>query len=296
MPLNKALEELLAQVNDEADRNAMRTNFEKYAFFQPRFEGNLRQEDYDRNLNKLKTERESEAALVKQYQEERDKWREWADKNVPKHQEMLKNYEKLELEKKALEEEKAALVLERVANPEGGRAVDPKELLAQVNETISKRGFVDKSELPALVAAEANKLVAAERDSFFKTTVPSLYNEFATMNNLQFKHRDEFNEMLDPVKFAQFRAEKNISDPNEAYDRFTFEKREAKKFAEIRKEEREKVEKEFASKMNLPGSGAPPATEFGPLQERAMGKNSGLNLEKPGYLEAAEAMRAEGKF
>jgi hypothetical protein len=303
MAINKALEELLKQITDESERNAARANFEKYPFLQAKFEDGLRQEDYDRNLNKMKADRDAEASLVKGYLEERDKWKTWAGNNVPKYNEMLKNYEELEGKYKTLEEEKAALVLAQAAGGgEGGNRMDPKELLKQVDDTIAKRGYIPKTkeELTALVAAEARKIsedgIKAERDAFFKTTVPTVMNELASMNNLQFKHRDEFGDMLDPAKFATFRAEKKIEDINDAYDRFTFERREAKKFDDIRKEERAKVEKEFASKMNLPGSGAPPATEFGPLQERALGKNNGLNLDKPGWLEGAEALRAEGKF
>jgi hypothetical protein len=303
MALNKALEELLGQIKDEGKRNAARANFEEFPFLQAKFEDGLRQEDYDRNLNKMKADRDAEASLVKGYLEERDKWKTWAGNNVPKYNDLLKSYDDLEGKVKTLEEEKAALVLASAAGGnEGGNRMDPKELLKQVDDTIAKRGYIpkNKEELTALVAAEARKIsedgIKAERDAFFKTTVPSVMAELASMNNLQFKHRDEFGDMLDPEKFATFRTEKKILDINDAYDRFTFERREAKKYETIRKEEREKVEKEFASKMNLPGSGAPPATEFGPLQERSLGKNSGLDQNKPGWLEAAEAMRSEGKF
>jgi len=303
MAINKVLEDLLKQITDEGERAATRSNFEKYPFLQAKFEDGLRQEDYDRNLNKVKADRQAEEALVKGYQEERDKWKEWAKDNVPKYNEMVTNYAEQEKKVKLLEEEKAALVLAQASGVDAnGNKLDPKELLKQVDEQISKRGYVpkNKEELTSLIVAEAKKIsdiaVQAERDAFFKTTVPSVMNELATMNNLQFKHRDEFGEMLDPLKFAEFRTEKKLVDINDAYDRFTSEKREAKKAEKMEKDIREKVEKEFNSKFNLPGSGAPPANEFGPLQERALGKNSGLNMDKPGWLEAAEAMRGEGKF
>lgn len=303
MALNKALEELLGQIKDESKRNAARATFEEFPFFQGKFEEGLRQEDYDRNLNKIKQDRETESALVKTYQEERDKWKEWAANNVPKYNNLLKEYDELDKAKKALEEEKTALVLANAANPvEGTTKLDPKELLAQVDAQIAKRGYIpkDKAELESLVTGESKKMIEAaiqaEREAFFNTTVPNVMNELASMSNLQFQHRDEFGEMLDPAAFSKFRGEKKIADINEAYKQFTSEKRETRKYEQIRKEEREKVEKEFASKMNLPGSGAPPATEFGPLQERALGKNNGLDANKPGWLEAAEAMRSEGKF
>lgn len=303
MALNKVLEELLGQIKDESKRNAARANFEEFPFLQAKFEEGLRQEDYDRNLNKIKQDREAESALVKTYQDERDKWKEWAANNVPKYNNLLKEYDELDKKTKALEEEKTALVLANAANPgEGNTKLDPKELLAQVDAQIAKRGYIpkDKAELENLVTGESKKMVEAaiqaERDAFFNTTVPNVMNELASMNNLQFQHRDEFGEMLDPAAFQKFRGEKKIADVNEAYKQFTADKRDAKKLAELTRSITEKVEKEYASKMNLPGSGAPPATEFGPLQERALGKNNGLNMDKPGWLEAAESMRAEGKF
>lgn len=294
--LNAALEELLSKIDNEADRTTMRTQFEKYDFFQPKFEAGLRQEDYDRNMNKVKAERESEQSLVEGYKKESQEWKEWAAVNKPRYVELVTHYGELEAKYKTLEDEKTALVLAAASGTEGGEKMDPKVLLEQVNAAIEKRGYVPKSEIPALVATEAQRLVKEERESFYKTTVPALYNEFATMNDLQFKHRDEFGDKLDPQAFQKFRADKGINDPNEAYNQFTSERRETKKIAEIEKTTREKVEREFASKVNFPGSGAPPANEMGPMQERSMGKNNGLNLEKPGYLEAAEALRAEGRF
>src|SRR5271156_101750 len=93
MPLtNKPLQDLISQVSDEQDRKFFEEKFQKYNFFLDRFEGNLRQEDYDRNLNKVKSDRQAEEALVKTYQEERDKWKEWAANNVPKYNEMGTNY------------------------------------------------------------------------------------------------------------------------------------------------------------------------------------------------------------
>lgn len=297
MALSKPLEDLLLQITDDGDRTLMRERFEKYDFLQNRFNGNLRQEDYDRNMNKLKTERESEQKLVEQYKTQSEKWDQWAVDNVPKHDRLLKEFSDLENKYKSLEDEKTALVLAKAAAGEGGTPVDEKALMAQVNETIAKHGYVPKAELPALVTAEAKKLVDAERETFFKTTVPAMFHEMNSMNSLLYKHDKEFNEILDQEKFATFRAEKKIQDINDAYSQFTSDKRKEREIATIRKEEREKAEKEFASKFNLPGSGAPPSTEgFGPVQERAMGKAATFNPDKPSWVEAADALRSEGKF
>ena len=66
MALSKALEDLLKQVQDENDRKALQTNFEKYGFFQEKFQDGLRQSDYDRLMNQTKTEREKEQELLQQ--------------------------------------------------------------------------------------------------------------------------------------------------------------------------------------------------------------------------------------
>lgn len=298
MALNKALEDLLAQVTDEAERNTMRQSFEKHTFLQGRFEGNLRQEDYDRQMNKAKTDREAEAALVKQYETEKTKWVDWANKNVPKFHEMEKSYDTLKAEKDALEAEKAELVL-RVASGAGdGATVDPKDLMDKVNAEILKRGFVSSKDTERIAVEQAQKLLQQERDAFYSKAVPGLLAEAAGMNELQFRHRDEFGgKPLNQGEFAKFRAEKKIADMGEAYDRFTAAAREEVKFEKVRKEAYEAAEKKFASERNLPGSGAPPTpSEYGPLQRLSMEGKLDVDPNVSGAAAAANSLRSEGKF
>jgi hypothetical protein len=309
MALSKALEELLAQVKDEGDRKELQSRFEKYDFLQTRFEGNLRQEDYDRNLNKVKADRAKEQEELKVSKEYADKMKVWAEKNVPKHEELVKNYGELETKYKDLDEKyKITEVAAKAAEAAGGdgKTVDAAELAKRVDEVIATRGYVSQKEVQKIADEEARKLVAEEagklRDNFYKTDIPNFMGFITAMTNLQFRHRDEFKEALDPVAFSKFMVDEKIEDPIKAYDRFTVEKRSAADKVRIEAEIRDKVEKDFASKHNLPGSGAPPASELGPVQMARMNKTPHIpataeagDSHELAYAAAAE-LRQEGKF
>jgi hypothetical protein len=306
VPLNKALETLLAQVKDESEREAMRKGFEKYEFFQTRFEEGLRQEDYDKNFNKIKEERIAEAAMIEGYKKKQKEYDDWAARNIPKHEELLKNFGELETKYKALEEEKAALVSAAAAGGGGGeKVVNEAELLSRVNAEITKKGYVSASDLPKIVEEQAKKMVTAEattlRDNFYKVDLPGAITFMTAMNDIQFNYRNEFKESFDSKAFAKFMVDEKIEDPTKAYDRFVADKRAVVEREKIKAETKLEVEKEFASKYNLPGSGAPPAPELGPLQMRKLGKTPDLPAEteigdnRAAYAAAAE-LRADGKF
>lgn len=298
--LIKPVENLIALITDENDRNALRQSFEKYDFLQRAVESDLRQQDYDKKMNEAKVE-------VERYQQQAKKWDDWATENVPKHDKLLNMYNDLEKKAKTLEEEKALAVAAAVKDAgEGAKTVDPAAILKQVDEIIAKRGYVNKDEIPKLVAQEAARTSKEEigkvQDAFFRTTVPGVMAEMMNMNKLQFNHMKEFNgELFDTEKFSTFRAEKKIMDLNEAYDRFVADARKTAETAKLTKDITEKVEKEFASKHNLPGSGVPAAPELGPLQINRLGKAPTLPADteigdnRAAYAAGAE-LRAEGKW
>jgi hypothetical protein len=306
MALSKALEELLAQVKDEGDRKELQARFEKYDFLQGRFEGNLRQEDYDRNLNKVKTERAAEVEQVTKYQAESKRWSDWASKNVPKHEELVKNFGELETKYKDIEE-RYKIAEAAASKAEGdGKPVDTNELMKRVEEVVAARGYVSKADVQKIADEEAKKLVAEEaktlRDNFYKTDIPNFMSFMTTMNELQFRHRDEFKESLDPKAFSKFMVDEKVDDPTKAYEQFTAAKRTTAERAKFEADALAKIEKEYASKHNLPGSGASPALELGPVQMARMNKTPYLpaNAEagdshELAYAAAAE-LRSEGKF
>jgi hypothetical protein len=298
--LIKPVEELLALIDDEKVRATQREAFEKYDFLQKAVEGNLRQQDYDKKMNEAKSE-------IERYQQQAKKWDDWATENVPKHDKLLKMYNELETKAKTLEEEKALAVAAALKDAgEGAKTVDPAAILKQVDEIIAKRGYVNKDEIPKLVADEAVRTTEAAiskaKDELYKQGLPSMWAEMTNLNKLQFNHMKEFNgELFDTDKFLAFRVENKIQDLGQAYDRFVADARKTAETARLTKEITDKVEKDYASRMNLPGSGVPAAPELGPLQANRLGKIPVIE----GPLEvgdnrlayaAAQELRSEGKF
>ena len=104
MALSKALEELLATIEDPKDREEQRKLLEKYTVLQERNEGYLRQSDYDRKMNDSKDERKREQESLEAAKARAEKLQKWADENVPKHNKMLEEYSTLTKKNEELEE------------------------------------------------------------------------------------------------------------------------------------------------------------------------------------------------
>ena len=282
MAISKAMEELLATIKDEAARAVFRAQLESNAEVAAHFEGNLRQSDYDRQMNANKAEVERLKAL----EETARKWQDWAKDNVPKH-------EKAVAELRAKEAE-----LEALKNNGGGgdnnAGLTEAQILEKVNKELAAKGYMSKADLDTALKAAAD---AREKD-FLEKTFPSTMAWQSTMNDLQWVHRDEFKTPLDTVALSKFMVEKKINDPRQAFDLFVAEPR-----MKAREEKlTEDWEKDFRSKNNLPGTGAAPAPEMGPLEMRL--KNVKMPVEIPdgtspgdGRLAsmAAQELRAEGK-
>src|SRR5437879_3896263 len=149
MALTKALNELLATIEDEKDRGVLREQLEKHTPLQERFEGNLRQSDYDRMMNSMKAEREKEKLAVEEARANAEKWQKWADENVPKHNDLLEKYKTVEQERAELAEKvKVAAAGNQQAN---GEQVDANELMKRVDSEISKRGYMTESQIAKMV-------------------------------------------------------------------------------------------------------------------------------------------------
>jgi hypothetical protein len=115
------------------------------------------------------------------------------------------------------------------------------------------------------------------------------------MNELQFRNRDEFGKALDTAAFSKFLTDNKLTDdPLKGYEQFTSAARTEKSNAKLVEETRKKAEEEFNSKHNLPGSGATPSSELGPIQARQLNANK-QDESRPAWVLASEALRAEGK-
>lgn len=296
MALKKELEELLASAfPDEKDREEQRKLLEKYPTFG---EGFLRQSDYDRKMNEVKTDRQKEQEALQTARELATKWQKWADDNKPIHENLLAEYKKITDRNKELEEQvaKAAEGGGGGAGGGGGEPVDEKKLMDKVNAEIAKRGFVSNAEMAKIVEEQARKIAAEERAAFFKETLPNMMEYSQKLTDFSFSHRQEFNEPFDRKAFSKYVADNKIEDMDRAYDMFVGEKRTEKKI----KDETEKRVQAELSKRNFPGSGAVPSPELGPIEARfKTGKGSdGLPADatiSAAAMAAAAELRAENK-
>lgn len=297
MALKKELEELLASAfPDEKDREEQRKLLEKYPTFG---EGFLRQSDYDRKMNEVKSDRQKEQEALQTARELAAKWQKWADDNKPVHENLLTEYKKISDRNKELEE-----IVAKAAEGGGGggtgggggEPVDEKKLMERVNSEIGKRGFVSNAEVAKIVEEQAKKIAKEERDAFFKETLPNMMEYSQKLTDFSFSHRQEFNEPFDRKAFSKFVADNKLEDMDKAYDMFVGEKRTERKI----KEETEKRVQAELSKRNFPGSGATPSPELGPVEARfKTGKGTdGLPADatiSAAAMAAAAELRAEGK-
>ena len=86
MALSKAMQEMLDTIKDETARKAFQAQLEDNLAVREHFEGNLRQSDYDRQMNANK----SEVERLKGLEEKALQWKKWAEENMPRHEAVLK--------------------------------------------------------------------------------------------------------------------------------------------------------------------------------------------------------------
>jgi len=297
MALHADLEALLSHM-EAADAEAQRKIFEK----NPQLaEGYLRQADYDRFMNKAKSD-------ITTANEKSKKWEDWAKVNVPRHESLLKDYESVKTRNSELEK-----AVKDAANKAGGGDMTEAERIAletKIVEEIGKRGYVTQSDIDKIAADKAKEsAVAAVKtvaDDFFTKTWPSALEVQQQMIEINFDHAQEFGKPLrkeDRIKIAELMKENNITDVKEAYDKFVAADREKKRVDdEVAK--RLEEEKKKRGDNSLPGV-TDAGLEAGHMQMRFSKRaESGAKLELPAEYEigdntaasaAAAELRAEGK-
>ena len=302
MALTKALEEMLALITDEKDRETQRGLLEKHEVLRERNEGYLRQSDYDRQLNAHKVELEAGREAVKNI----GTWQKWYNdnKDIPaglnaKIAEVSALHTQAEEEAKKLREQLATR----------GEEVDQAQVNAIIEQRIAKLpGTPTVEDMRKIVTEEMTKAVEAERKAFFDQTVPAVTLMTAHVTQAQLKHFKEHGAYLsdeDFTKISGIMKDQSISDPLKAYEIFAAPLNKAKETEALRvqitKEVQDKVAKEAAEKGGVPGSGATPPATKGPLEIfiGATSKAAGELPPNAGMREAAMAgaaeLRAEGK-
>lgn len=292
MALSKAMEEMLSTMKDEKAREVFRVQLEADPTIREHFEGNLRQSDYDRQMNAGKTELERLKGLEMKAKE----WQDWAKDNVPKHEKVVQTL---------AEKEKELAELKAKAGNNGGggggnggsggyEGLSETEILKKVEAEIATKGYISKADMEVAVKAMADE----RQKQFMENAFPSALAWQNSMIEVQFQHRDEFGKPLNPLEFSKYLVENKISDPKRGYDSYVSAERDKAKEAKMRTE----IEADVRSKFNLPGTGAPPAPEMGPLESRLKGKppvdipdGTAPGDGRMASL-AAQELRAEGKF
>jgi hypothetical protein len=290
MALTAELEKLLTFV-PEADREATRKELEA---------GYLRQADYSRNMNQLKTDR---------------------DKHMSEHQKNVDWYKRANDEYKALQDE-ANSAKARVAELEEARATsghlgdeDEAALAKELKEARKLAETARKEAETARKEAESIKASVAETEKKFMTKedVNAAGDNlglavFQIIDKMD-EYRTEFGKKLDRVALLA-EAQKRNGDLESAYEFIIKKDREEKLRTTIEAEAEKKAKEKYdamiaeARKNGLPvdqGSGEP---TMGPLQARLLKKEGESKIpddvlaDGSGRLAAlaARELRDEGKF
>jgi len=166
---------------------------------------------------------------------------------------------------------------------------------------------VTQEKLNELIAAEATKItttvdtkIGEASNKFFKETVPAIARWTTQMTRAVIKYQNEFGKELDDAEFGKFMADNSITDPGEAYQRFTEPARRQKEVDEL---VNKRVQEEL-SKRTLPGvSSGEGFGEKSFLQLRVEGEKSPVVYAPDSELgdrstanAAAKELREEGRF
>ena len=253
----------------------------------------LRQQDYDRNLNRLKEEQQKKLAdLEKQFKDTTEAW------NVSK----AAYDEQTERMKKAQEE--------AASNPsaEDGSGAsdqiedeDTKRLAALFNDFKTK--VITKEDL----AKFKDEVSQDMTQKFWKEAYPQTLNAAVLQSDLAIRHQQEFGEPLNRNDFEKYVKESGVTFPNveNAYDWFVHGKREDKKRSADQKKELETAvqrarEEERARLLqkssSVPGTfpqsgtGTPWLDKSKGIDEAAAKKLEGVKFDHQGKNQLARAM------
>ena len=286
MLFRSALEELLKTLPAEVQAQ-QRAILEKHPALG---EGWLRQSDYDRKMNEVKPKLEAYDSTM-----------DWYKRTKPVHDQTVSDLREAQEKVTRLEAEVAAKAAEAAAAAaaSGGGNVDAEKVAKAVMDNLGKT-FPTNAELSTLIATETKKQADSARDRFFKEDVPAALAFQTAMVDVQWKYRDEFGKSLNRAEFAKYMTDNKLSDPIEAYDKYTDKDRRTKELeterVKIREEEKKKLQSEF-----VPGSTGPQGT--GHLQVRISEKKAGDPLfgqdielgDNSAAMAAAAELRSEGK-
>jgi len=272
-------------------------------------EGWLRQSDYDRNINKMK----SDLGKAQELAEAREKW--YAE-NKPIHdaalqhaRELESRAEELETHSKDLETQYAELQkklseAEQRRAAEGGEPVDAAELERRVQDEIKKFGYVSRSDMDTIIQEQQKKLAEEEKllndrineaqKKLWEESFPLMANHSLDIAEIGWDHKAEFNENLDREAFTKFLVDNKITDFKDGYSRYVKPRRDEILFTKrVDEEVKQKISgMTVQGALPVQGAGIP---EKGALQVR-LEKERGTDSTLAAAAQAAAELRSEGKF
>lgn len=221
MALSQELEDVIAELEkvDPVGAKDYRATLEKFPTLQKPLAGHvLRQADYDRNLNTLKSDIESSKAI-----------KTWYDGPNGKagYDAALKERDTAVAKQKELEAEvaKRAVAIAAIENAKGkdGAPVDAAVLAENIMKELAGK-MVGKTELTEIAQSEAKKIVndlfADARDKFYKNDFASSAQWISSLVDVQQQHYEDTGKRLDRKEFAKFMSENKFDDPEKAYTQY----------------------------------------------------------------------------
>jgi hypothetical protein len=306
-------EEIVAAAQLSADERKLLDNIVQKV---PEFkDGRLRQADYDRNIQKLKSqEKEYTEAL-----EYNGKMKAWADEKVPIWESLVAAGAIDEESKPLWPEEKARLAAELEAAKKAavGGEMDPAELDKRVKEIVAQSGLsLNAEQYRNLYASEGKKLVEETinakytefEKNFNEKTIPFTTGFATSMAIMANKYEKETGkEFTDDDQKAVFDLMSKEQDfnPRTAVAKYMEPTvREKKTAAEVERLATERADKIIAERGGLPGGGSegnfPTGEARGSLQkmleESKPGEGDVESLAMAAGRTAAAELRAAGKF
>jgi Tfp pilus assembly major pilin PilA len=284
-----AVAELIALIGDENDRKSAQQLFEKY---EPLRGGVLRQADYDRLMNEAKQKIADGDIKVKKYED-------WYNKNLTRHEELLKMNGDLETENGSLKKQVEDAVKKAAAGGSGdGQPVDQEAIVQSVMAKLGGKP-VTQAELKEAAKATVNEFAQTLQKDFFEKTFPQATRWQSRFLDAKLSYHDEFKKRLDDETFMKFMTDNKIEDPTEGYNRFVAADRQK---IQVEKEVERRLAEEKA-KHPAGTSGSEASVDINSPIVSILSKpipGSVPEGARPGdgsaALRAAEAMRNEGKF
>lgn len=317
MALTKEQEQLVleiaAHIPEQADKDAIirvMTDNEAVRGYA------LRQSDYDRNMNRLKAElKEKEDAAEaqrKQFETLYTQNQEWREKYGTELTGLRTEKQGWETEREKLERQVREAAA-RGGNEEGG--VKQEEVQKLIDDKIKALGGIPTGDaLTKLINDTVTQVATAKENEFIEKSLP-LQTAFAMdCARVETQHMLEFGgKTLDRPAFSKFCKDNQINDPIKGYEEFVKPQREEAKTAKEKAEreaweaaERKRIEEEVRKTQlqTVPGSGAVPTGEMGPVQAALEARRAGAGAgggdkssipAGSGWAAAATEARTAGK-